>query len=333
MEVLHVGCTELRRRRGTKRNVLLLQQKRKMVKQQDAAAPSAASNSITNIKKPRQRNKGSHRRKIKNDDDNDADFDVPSSSPAVNNSIKSMSNKKLSHSLSWALRHAAINIGLNIKEDGYVPVQEIIDSKHPKLRGATLENIQNVVNTSDKQRFKLEERPACLYYPMKANNNDEKKKANNGNANEKMTEEHKILCIRANQGHSITIIDPEQLLSKLSPDKLRALSCIVHGTYVDAWNLIQKQGGLKKMNRTHIHFASGLPTDDNDVISGMRKTCTVYIYVNASKCADTDGRIEFYTSDNGVILTDGIDNSGLLPIKYFSHVTDKLGNILFENRE
>lgn len=238
--------------------------------------------------------------------------------PSGNNDkgSKAMSEKKLSHSLSWALRHAALNIGLTIREDGYVPVQEILDSTHPKLRGATLENIQMVVKNSDKQRFKLEERPRHLYYPESEKETD--------------STPQMILCIRANQGHSISIINPESLLKKLSPNELMALPCIVHGTYPQAWESI-KSSGLKKMNRTHIHFATGLPADDG-VISGMRKTCSIYIYLDASKCA-TDERVEFFISDNGVVLTDGISGSGVLPPGYFSHVCGSSGNMLVDNRE
>mmetsp|Transcript_22511 Transcript_22511/g.25336 ORF Transcript_22511/g.25336 Transcript_22511/m.25336 type:complete len:313 (+) Transcript_22511:58-996(+) len=235
--------------------------------------------------------------------------------------------RALSHALSWALRHSAKDIGLNILDDGYVPVQEIIDSTHPRLRDATIENIRNVVDSSDKKRFKLDERPRHLFYPNDNHdddNDDDKDEIDNN------TTVKSILCIRANQGHSITLINPEKLLNKLTPSELRSLPCIVHGTYLDAWGSIQTQKGLKKMNRTHIHFASGLP-DDTGVISGMRKNCGVYIYINALKCA-TDG-IDFYVSDNGVILTDGIANSGVLPIEYFSQVTDKLGKFLLDNRD
>jgi RNA:NAD 2'-phosphotransferase (TPT1/KptA family) len=222
------------------------------------------------------------------------------------------SNKKVSHSLSWALRHAAVDIGLTMKEDGYVPVEEIINSNHSKLKGITIEQIQQVVETNDKQRFKLEERPRQLYYPE--DNEDGKT----------------VLCIRANQGHSIKLIDPEKLLTKLSPDEVRSLPCIVHGTYVEPWNLIRLQG-LKKMNRTHIHFAAGLPAKEDGVVSGMRKSCTVRIYLDTTKCAH-DKNLEFFTSDNGVILTDGVGNSGILPPQYFSHVTDSDGNVLLDNR-
>eukprot|EP00536_Pseudo-nitzschia_multiseries_P007637 jgi/Psemu1/296640/fgenesh1_pm.181_\ len=241
-----------------------------------------------------------------------------------------MSAEKISRALSWALRHAALDIGLSIRKDGFVPVQEILDSTHPKLRGATLENIKLVVDNSDKQRFKLEERPRRMY----ESKNKEQDPAYPSTTQGEETKAETILCIRANQGHSIALINPELLLKKLSPDDVRSLPCIVHGTYPNAWESIQRAasdgGGLKKMNRTHIHFASGLPADDG-VISGMRKSCSVYIYIDASRCA-ADDRIEFFCSDNGVILTDGVGNTGVLPIDYFSHVTDSSGKILLDNR-
>ena len=338
-----------------------------------ATVPSTGTTSITNTNKnnnnlssknnPGNKNKRTRRQRRKKNENGNGDgnsdgngdggvdnFTSVSFSGNGNNKQhkhrQPMSDKKLSHSLSWALRHAALRISLTIREDGYVPVQEILDSTHPKLRGATLESIQNVVQTSDKQRFKLEERPKHLYYPNNDSDNDKVTTAlmttpttttrNDDEDDEsgviEMIEEEKILCIRANQGHSITLINPELLLKKMSPDELRLLQCIVHGTYPEAWESIQKQGGgLKKMNRTHIHFASGLPTDDG-VISGMRKNCAIYIYVDASKCA-ADERIQFFTSDNGVILTDGIGNSGVLPVYYFSHVTDVSGKLLLDNRD
>lgn len=267
-----------------------------------------------------------------------------------------MNENRLSRSLSWALRHAAPNIGLTIREDGYVPVQEILDSAHPKLRGATLEGIQRVVETSDKKRFKMEERPMDLYYPKNNNSsssNHQKAKnplampsgSDDDDKNPSTEQEKKktmILCIRANQGHSIAKIDPNLLLTKLTPGELRSLPCIVHGTYTEAWESISSKqqgtnsngggggGGLKKMNRTHIHFASGLPAD-NEVISGMRKNCTVRIFIDASKCA-ADDRIDFYRSDNGVILSDGVGDTGVLPVRYFSHATDSTGRTLLDNR-
>lgn len=311
------------------------------------AAPATTTTTKKINTKPSSVNKppgGRKKRSRRQQRNNNGDGDPSGAAPTGNDNTKQhkpMSERKLSHSLSWALRHAALDIGLTIRDDGYVPVQEILDSEHPKLRGATLESIQRVVETSAKMRFKLEERPINLYYPK-----NEKKKFvsissertynddHNGNNSRdaQATKQKKILCIRANQGHSITLIDPELLLKKLSSDELRSLPCIVHGTYPEAWESIRKErvGGLKKMDRTHIHFASGLPSDDG-VISGMRKNCTIYIFLNASKCA-ADDRMDFYRSDNGVILADGIASGGI-PIDYFSHVTDSSDKILLDNRD
>jgi 2'-phosphotransferase len=224
--------------------------------------------------------------------------------------------RKLSHSLSWALRHEALKLGLTMTPDGYVPVQEIIDCTHNKLKGVTLEAIQQVVATNDKQRFKLQEQPKKAYYPNDVNNDS--------------GDTTTILCIRANQGHTIQTIDPHLLLRKLAPEELAAIPCIVHGTYSEPYLKSIQTQGLKRMKRTHIHLASGLP-DQGGVISGMRKSCQIYIYVNAKKCA-ADG-IDFFQSDNGVLLTAGVHNEGILPPKYFSHVTDPSGTILLDQRE
>lgn len=255
--------------------------------------------------------------------------------------------RKLSHALSWVLRHSAVDIGLPIRPDGYIPVQEILDCQHPRLRGiaTSLDQIREVVSTSDKQRFRLEERPKYLYYPPPSTTTtttatDAAAIAHTeGNDNGTVTTNETVLCIRANQGHSITTVRPDLLLTRLSADDVLSLPCIVHGTYIEAWTMGIEREGLKKMTRTHIHFAPGLPNNDKagggGVISGMRKSCTVYIYLDVPHCASavTDGIIEFYRSDNGVILTAGIDNNGILPPEYFSHVVESSsGTLLMDNR-
>ncbi|KAJ2417547.1 hypothetical protein GGF41_005381 [Coemansia sp. RSA 2531] len=74
------------------------------------------------------------------------------------------------------------------------------------------------------------------------------------------------------------------------------------------------------MTRTHIHFAKGLPSDEG-IISGMRKTANAYIYIDIEQ-AVSDG-IEFYESENGVILSTGLDDSGIIPAKYFERIEYK----------
>jgi 2'-phosphotransferase len=295
-------------------------------------------------------------------------------------------NKKLSHALSWVLRHSATELGLTMLEDGFVPVREILDSDHPRLRCATsLERIRDVVETSDKNRFKLEHRPLRPYQQRRrrgrqcrpptsthkdGEDDDDDKydsnginvKSDDGNSSSAdddddggggggtEEEETTILCIRANQGHSIKTIKPELLLTKMSPQELSSLPCIIHGTYSDAWRSIEREG-LSRMTRTHIHFACGLPKNHNNdngedgdnttnnnggvVISGMRQNCSVRIYLDVAKCAAaaSDGVVEFYKSENGVILTDGVDQGGILPPEFFSHVMESsTGNILLGRR-
>ena len=234
---------------------------------------------------------------------------------------------KLSRALSWALRHQGPQIRLSMTPDGYVPVAQILASNHPRLRGSwTLEDIEELVKSSDKQRFKLDWRPAKNYPKFTAPKAEAEKDELYSKADDT------LLCICATQGHSLKFIDPNLLLTPIPEDELAALPIIVHGTYQDPWQKFIQHQGLKQMSRNHIHFAPGLPHKKGEVISGMRKTCDVYIYLDAEKCAKNPA-ITFYRSDNGVLLTSGVDDSGLLPVEYFSHVTDPDGNTLLDQRK
>ncbi|ESQ28423.1 hypothetical protein EUTSA_v10019720mg, partial [Eutrema salsugineum] len=113
-----------------------------------------------------------------------------------------------------------------------------------------------------------------------------------------LIEENAELLIRANQGHSITTrVESGKLLKPiLSPEEAPT-------------------SGLKRINRLHVHFSCGLPTD-GEVISGMRRNVNVVIFLDIKKALE-DG-IAFYISDNKVILTEGID--GLVPVYYFQKI-------------
>lgn len=165
--------------------------------------------------------------------------------------------------------------------------------------------------------------------------------------------------IRANQGHTLKV-DNEQLLERLTTP----LPVVVHGTSLANWENIKREG-LKKMQRHHVHCATGLP-GDSGVISGksyvvlihthillyvcihrtlgMRKTSEVFIYIDMAKALQgiyhvilfivlygklTKSYIEgmtFYRSKNQVILTEG--KNGIVSPEYFSRVTDCHGNSL-----
>ncbi|KAM4554727.1 tRNA 2'-phosphotransferase 1 isoform 1-T1 [Odontesthes bonariensis] len=186
---------------------------------------------------------------------------------------------RLSKTMSYALRHGANQMGLEMGTDGFLFVDDLL--AHPQFRSYTLQDVERVVATNDKQRFRLCSHP-----------------------------EDGRLQIRANQGHSVQVMDLE-----LKPVLAGAPDCpaeAVHGSYLHNWSSIQQQG-LSRMKRTHIHLASGLPGEDG-VISGMRKNCDLAVFIDVPK-ALADG-IEFFWSENGVLLTAGDAEGKILP-KYF----------------
>ncbi|XP_052430456.1 tRNA 2'-phosphotransferase 1 [Carassius gibelio] len=187
---------------------------------------------------------------------------------------------RLSKSLSYALRHGAIKMGLQLNSDGFVFVDELL--AHQQFCSFSLQDVERVVDSNDKQRFKLCNHP-----------------------------EDGRLQIRANQGHSVQVTDLELRAVALDdPDCPREA---VHGSYMKHWPSIRSQG-ISRMNRTHIHLAPGLP-GEGGVISGMRPSCDLAVYIDVAK-AMKDG-IQFFWSDNGVLLTPG-DAAGMLAPRYFS---------------
>ncbi|EPS72620.1 hypothetical protein M569_02136, partial [Genlisea aurea] len=185
--------------------------------------------------------------------------------------------------LTRILRHMASELKLEISNDGFVDVQDLLKLNlktfaNLPLRSHTVDDIREAVRKDNKQRFSL-------------------------------IEENGKLLIRANQGHTITTVETESLLSRiLSPEEIPVC---VHGTYKKNLESILSVG-LKRMKRLHVHFSSGLPTD-GEVISGMRRDVNVLIFLDVGK-ALKDG-MKLYVSDNRVILTEGFD--GIVPVKYF----------------
>ncbi|KAF9994063.1 tRNA 2'-phosphotransferase 1 [Entomortierella chlamydospora] len=194
---------------------------------------------------------------------------------------------RLSKALSWLLRHNAESQGIAIRPDGYVKIQDVL--RHPKFKGYTLDDILQAVETSDKKRFQI---------------------LDDGSGNKEY--------IRAVQGHSITKVAELGFEEIVDPS---LIPVAVHGTMHSKWNLISSQG-LSKMARNHIHMAVGLP-GANGVISGMRNSCNLYIYIDTTK-AIQDG-IKFYKTSNNVILSDGKNGDGIITREYFKRVVNSSG--------
>ncbi|CAI9769526.1 unnamed protein product [Fraxinus pennsylvanica] len=183
--------------------------------------------------------------------------------------------------LTRILQHMAFELKLDIRNDGYVKVQDMLKLNLKTLadiplRSYTVDDVREAVRKDNKQRFSL-------------------------------LEENGELLIRANQGHTIATVETESLLKPiLSPEEVPVC---VHGTYKKNLESILEHG-LKRMNRLHVHFSCGLPTD-GEVISGMRRDVNLLIFLDVRKALEEG--MKLYISDNRVILTEGFN--GVVPIK------------------
>ena len=242
----------------------------------------------------------------------------------------------------------------------------------------TLEEVLSAVSTSDKQRFGLLYRPPGAAAELSSDHSSQNVTAPPANLEQKsptpmavMTPTAQALSasdpepshylIRATQGHSIKTIEAESLLQPLtlSDDSSAPLpDTVVHGTYHAAWPKILATGGLKCMSRTHVHFATGPPLsvilrdgpDGNvsippksngsagkeGVISGMRSDAQILIYIDLKR-AMKEG-CPFWRSENGVILSEGLDVNGdgaekIVGTEFFDVVVERKNGlgIIWEN--
>lgn len=188
----------------------------------------------------------------------------------------------LSKRLSWLLRHGATKEGFVLEQGGFLNVSDVL--KHKSFRQYSLSDIERVVANNDKKRFSLRTKPG--------------------------TDQIQI-C--ANQGHSVEVeLDLQPITS---PSEIPV---VIHGTYAKFMKDIREMG-ISRMKRQHIHFACGEPGEEG-VISGMRRSCNTYIYIDAEK-AMNDG-FKFYISTNNVILCPG-NERGYLPPAYFSNIVER----------
>jgi 2'-phosphotransferase len=173
---------------------------------------------------------------------------------------------KQSRVLTKFLRHQLRQYRVVPDVQGFISLCDI--KKHiPQLKNLTNGELEQIVNTSDKQRFTLKI-------------------------------EGENYFIRANQGHSIesgALISDDETLTRIT----EPISDVFHGTYSIVRPLIEKNG-LNRMSRKHIHMATSI-----DAKSGKRASCNLLIYIDMA-LAMADG-IKFYISSNGVVLTEGID--------------------------
>ena len=215
----------------------------------------------------------------------------------------------LSKTMSWALRHKLYDEKYNLQPvvEGYVSVERLMSmpemQARPAEKSVTVEEIKMAVDTDEKQRFKLwqdEDLDGKIF--IRANQGHSKPPPREGEEEKEKEKEKKTAAV---------ILDDEKMMTRITTP----LPVCVHGTNKDAWKKI-KNTGLRPMGRLHIHFACEGP--GKKPISGMRENSQVKIFVDMER-AMKDG-IEFFLSDNGVILSRGKD--GVIAPEYFAKVDE-----------
>ena len=198
---------------------------------------------------------------------------------------------RTSKALTFLLRHGKSDkeVVLNYDKYGGVDINQILQT--PQLKGVTRECIYKIVESNSKKRF-------TIYF-----------------------DDDDVERICAVQGHSFQV-EP-YLSEKITRENIEALGInpetVVHGTYKENLESIMANG-LSRMSRNNIHFGVDIP-EFGEVISGMRKSCNVIIFIDI--LAALDDEYEFILSNNRVVLTPG-NEEGYLPVKYFSKVVDRV---------
>ncbi|KAG8665925.1 tRNA 2'-phosphotransferase [Fusarium poae] len=206
---------------------------------------------------------------------------------------------QVSKALSRLLRHQAANAGIQLDDEGFARLDAVLAWNPLRSLKVTLDDVQTAVSTDGKQRFTLKPNSAT-----------------NPSLDTKSTSPADYL-IRANQGHSIKL-ESANLLTPVTVEAGNVPSRVLHGSFFYFWSAIVETGGLKPMNRNHVHCSAGTP--EEGIVSGMRKDAELIIEIDVEESLK-DG-IKWWLSDNGVLLTEG-DEKGILSTKYFKLVTGR----------
>ena len=166
----------------------------------------------------------------------------PLSIPKEGQNIPKYKQVPFSRALSRLLRHDAERQGLKIRSDGFCHLDQVLEVSYIKKFNPTMADLNTVVDSNDKKRLDLQQIDGQW-------------------------------MIRAVQGHTISAIADEDLLTAISTDidqseNVFRYTEVFHGTYKHSLTGIMRVG-LSRMKRNHIHMAPGLP-GGGKVISGMR---------------------------------------------------------------
>ena len=229
----------------------------------------------------------------------------------------------MSKLLSWLLRHGAAESRLAMRADGFARVADILAVPALASKRVDAAELAATVLADKKTRFS--------YRPDAALGANEPAEASDPASSESIAALASSAAaaaaaaaplvltvlpsgwLRANQGHTVAAVDSESLLSEMSEAQVAALPQCCHGSYIEHWEPI-RTNGLSRMARRHLHLSRSSP-GSAEVISGMRASCTLVVYVDLVAAMRVGG-LRFFESQNGVVLTEG-DADGFLRPQFF----------------
>ena len=249
----------------------------------------------------------------------------------------------VSKAMSWLLRHGAATERIAMDGQGYVKVDDLMKWHKLKALGVGMEELVEVVERNEKKRFALrwvgrgdaEENTTVVMSTDMTPIEDQQDQSQAETETQRAIQhaatdlDSSHYLIRATQGHSLKTLEASAYLTPITlKDEKSVPETVVHGTFYGAWERILASGGLKAMSRVHVHFATGptleevLPEAEgwnvaqgpgggkktDVVISGMRSDAQILIYVDIRKALKAG--VEFWRSENGVVLTEGMVAEG-----------------------
>lgn len=216
--------------------------------------------------------------------------------------IMSKRDIQISKSLSYLLRHGAPKENLPIDANGYVPLQALLAHNRLKSHRCSLEDVHRIVESNDKKRFHTK----------------------------LSSEGQELIC--ATQGHSIKSVSPTEDVLHEIRDAKELPPKLVHGTTVHNALLILQSGAIKRLKRNHVHLSPGVTGIDATVVSGMRATSNVHIYIKPGD--ELLKELNVYKSLNNVYLVPGdvpitlFDKLTIRPLKKQEKMGEELSELL-----
>ena len=253
----------------------------------------------------------------------------------------------LSKRMSHLLRHGAVDAGLGNVMDAacFVPLSDVLTL--PKFEGITKSDVRTLVANCPKGRFELK---VFTFVNAAAGNTSvgEGMVDTTGTpiATTSGANTQDVLKIRATQGHTMRhdVLDDDTMLTRVDEEMAEQIKQAAHGTTHSAFLKIKKQG-ISAMRRRHVHMARStgavgtvgarivLPSSADGVngdansdetssekqnekqVSGFRYDSTVAVWVDVKRGVKEG--VPFFVSKNGVVLSPGEGESGVVPPRLF----------------